>query len=72
VIPLYALIEPWETLRRRQTEMHGFAQDIQKKLRALERMQKVGVPPGTHKTLGQQFRTRSTTGVRASKICVAR
>ena len=56
VVPLYALIEPWETLRRRQTEMRGFAQDIEKKLRELERMQKVGVPPGTHKTLGQQFR----------------
>jgi len=56
VTPLYALIEPWETLRRRQTEMRGFALDIEKKLRELERMQKVGVPPGTHKALGQQFR----------------
>lgn len=56
VIPLYALIEPWEALRRRQSEMRTFSDDFERKLRELERMARAGIPAGTHKTLGRQFR----------------
>lgn len=53
-IPIYALVEPAETLRRRQAEMREFSERIRSQLRELERMAHASIDPGTHTELAKK------------------
>lgn len=56
VLPLFALVEPAETVRRRRDEMLQFAITLTNNLRQLERMGAVGLDPGAHTLQSTQFR----------------
>lgn len=54
VLPVYALVEPAETLRRRQAEMREFSEKLRAQLREMERMTHVTIERGTHTALAKK------------------
>lgn len=52
-IPVYALVEPIETLRRRQSDLRTFSENIKKQLREVERMAHVPLAKGTYTSLAK-------------------